>query len=83
LNRNQRKKSLNAKEKKVNDCSLKSEYYMVVINPLKHERTWGNIKLLLKIAEVEYILFHDETLEVVKIHPMSKHEYQNYYYNPN
>jgi hypothetical protein len=56
---------------------------MVVINPLKHERTWGNIKLLLKIAEVEYILFHDESLEVVKIHPMSKHEYQNYYYNPN
>ncbi len=51
----------------------------------KQEKVWINYLDMVAMyqAEVEYILFHDETLEVVKIHPMSKHEYQNYYYNPN
>ena len=61
----------------------KSDYYMVVINPQKHVQTWNKIKLLLSIAELKYVLFHDESLEVVKIHPMSKDEYSYYYINPN
>ena len=61
----------------------KSDYYMVVINPQKHVQTWNKIKLLLSIAELKYVLFHDESLEVVKIHPMSQKEYSYYYINPN
>ena len=66
-----------------NTDSLKSDYYVVFINPDLHKKDWNSLKLYLTIAEANYLLFYDYEIEVMQLHPVLKHEYKNLYYNPN
>jgi hypothetical protein len=37
----------------------------------------------MKAAEAQYAVFMDNEIEVMEVHPVSKHEFKNYNYNPN
>jgi hypothetical protein len=69
--------------KKTWEAQLKSDYYLVFINPDLHKKDWNTLKLLLTIAQANYLVFHDTEIEVMQLHPVDKHEYKYYQYNPN
>lgn len=68
---------------KVKNTELKSDYYLVFLNPKKHLKGWNTLKLYLTIAEANFLVFYDENLSVMQLHPVDKDEYNSMYYNPN
>lgn len=66
-------------------CSLilKHDYYIVIINPRLHKKHWTNLKTILKVAEVKYVLYIDYEIDDMELHSVSKDEFKSYNYNPN
>ena len=62
---------------------LKSDYYIVYINPDLHQQDWNTLRLYLTIAEAEYLLFYDYEIEYMQLRPVLKNEFKSFYYNPN
>ena len=60
-----------------------SDYYIVLMHPVKNKKVWKTIKLLLETAESKYAVFYDENIEHLEVHNVSKDEFKNYNYNPN
>lgn len=62
---------------------MESDYYIVIMNPDLHKKTWNNLKLLLTIAEANYIIYYDKEIHLLELHPVTKEEFTLYNYNPN
>lgn len=58
-------------------------YYMVIMNPKLHRKTFNAIKLFLEVAEAKYVIFHDYETDRMELHELSKDEFKSYNYNPN
>lgn len=58
-------------------------YYMVIINPKLHRKTFNAIKLFLEVAEAKYVIYVDEEISKMELHELSKDEFKSYNYNPN
>ena len=67
----------------MNSLYLTSDYYIVFMNPSKHKPEWNALKLIMKVTEINYTVFIDYRLYDMEVHPVTKDEYNNYYYNPN
>jgi len=62
---------------------LKSNYYIVFMNPSKHKKEWNAMRLIMKISEINYCLFIDYNKDYLEFHPVTKQEFKEYSYNPN
>ena len=62
---------------------LNSDYYIVFMNPSKHKSEWNALRLIMKIAEVNYCIFIDYKIYSLEIHPVTKEDFNIYQYNPN
>lgn len=69
--------------KKTRSAQLKSDYYLVFINPNLHKKDWNALKLLLNIAQSNYLVFYDTEIKLMQLYPIDKNEYKYYNYNPN
>jgi len=67
----------------VNQLYLKSDYYIVFMNPSKHKSEWNSLRLIMQVAEINYCVFIDYKLYALEIHAVEKHEFDSYKYNPN
>ena len=63
--------------------TLKGDYYIVFMNPEKHKRDWNAIRLIMKVAEINYCLFIDYNINQLELHSVTKDEFKTYQYNPN
>jgi hypothetical protein len=66
-------------------CSLvlKSDYYIVFMNPRIHKKDWNALRLIMKVTEINYCVFIDNEIEYMEIHGITKEEFNTYNYNPN
>ena len=62
---------------------LTSDYYIVFMNPSKHKSEWNALRLIMKIAEINYCIFIDYKIYSLEIHAVSKEDFKTYQYNPN
>ena len=62
---------------------LTSDYYIVFMNPSKHKSDWNALKLIMKVAEINYCVFIDYKIYAMEIHAVTKDEFNTYKYNPN
>ena len=62
---------------------LNSDYYIVFMNPSKHKSEWNALRLIMKIAEVNYCIFIDYKIYSLELHPVTKEDFNIYQYNPN
>lgn len=62
---------------------LKSDYYIVFMNPRKHKHEWNAMRLIMKVSEINYCLFIDYNKDYLEFHPVTKQEFKDYSYNPN
>lgn len=62
---------------------LASDYYIVFMNPSKHKREWNTLRLIMKVAEINYCLFIDYKIEQLEIHAVTKEDFKTYQYNSN
>ena len=62
---------------------LTSDYYIVFMNPSKHKKEWNAIRLIMKVAEINYCIFIDYKIYSLEIHAVTKEEFRDYNYNPN
>jgi hypothetical protein len=53
------------------------------MNPSKHKSEWNALRLIMKVTEINYAVFIDYRLYDMEVHPVTKHEYNTYTYNPN
>ncbi len=53
------------------------------MNPSKHKHEWNAIRLIMKVAEINYCVFIDYKIEQLEIHAVTKEEFRDYNYNPN
>ena len=53
------------------------------MNPSKHKQDWNALRLIMKVAEINYCVFIDYKLYALEIHAVEKHEFDSYKYNPN
>jgi len=67
----------------VKSLYLQSDYYIVFMNPTKHKSDWNALKLIMQVTEINYCVFIDYKLYAMEIHPVEKHEFESYKYNPN
>lgn len=58
-------------------------YYMVIMNPKLHRKTFNAIKLFFEVAEAKYVIYVDEEISKMELHELSKDEFKSYNYNPN
>ena len=58
-------------------------YYMVIMNPKLHRKTFNAIKLFLEVAEAKYVIYVDDEINKLELHELSKDEFKSYNYNPN
>jgi hypothetical protein len=63
--------------------TLKSDYYIVFMNPNIHKKDWNALRLIMKVTEINYCVFIDYHLEYMEIHGVTKDEFNTYQYNPN
>ena len=68
---------------KSEDKLIKSDYYIVFINPNIHKKGWNTLRLILEIAQAQYLVFHDYDIEIIELHPVEKNEFKSVQYNPN
>lgn len=62
---------------------IKSDYYVVFINPNIHKKGWNTLRLILEIAQAQYLVFYDYKIEIIELHPVEKNEFKSVQYNPN
>jgi hypothetical protein len=62
---------------------LTSDYYIVFMNPNKHKHEWNSLRLIMKVAEINYCVFIDYKIYSLEIHAVTKEEFRDYNYNPN
>lgn len=62
---------------------LKSDYYIVFMNPNKHKKEWNSMRLIMQVAEINYCLFIDYNKDFLEFYPVTKQEFRDYNYNPN
>jgi hypothetical protein len=53
------------------------------MNPTKHKQEWNALRLIMKVAEINYCVFIDYKIYSLEIHAVKKDEYEKYKYNPN
>ncbi len=63
--------------------TLSSDYYIVFMNPSKHKQDWNALRLIMKVAEINYCVFIDYKLYALEMHAVTKDEFETYKYNPN
>ena len=63
--------------------TLTSDYYIVFMNPSKHKSDWNALRLIMKVAEINYCVFIDYKIYAMEIHAVTKDEFETYKYNPN
>ncbi len=68
---------------KVCSVTLKSDYYIVFINPNIHKSDWNALRLIMKVTEINYCVFIDYSIDFMEIHGVEKDEFKLYTYNPN
>jgi len=68
---------------KVCSLILKSDYYIVFMNPTKHKSDWNALRLIMKVTEINYCVFIDYSIDFMEIHGVEKDEFKLYTYNPN
>jgi hypothetical protein len=68
---------------KVCSVTLKSDYYVVFINPNIHKSDWNALRLIMELTEINYCVFLDKEIKVMEIYPVSKDEFNTYQYNSN
>jgi hypothetical protein len=62
---------------------LTSDYYILFMNPSKHKQDWNTLRLIMKVAEINYCVFIDTKIDFMEIHAVSKEEFNTYQYNSN
>ena len=62
---------------------LTSDYYIVFMNPSKHKSEWNALRLIMKVAEINYCIFIDYKIYSLEIHAVTKEDFKTYQYNPN
>jgi hypothetical protein len=62
---------------------LTSDYYIVFMNPSKHKREWNTLRLIMKVAEINYCIFIDYKIYSLEIHAVTKEDFKTYQYNSN
>jgi len=63
--------------------TLSSDYYIVFMNPSKHKQDWNALRLIMKVAEINYCVFIDYKLYALEMHAVTKEDFETYKYNPN
>lgn len=53
------------------------------MNPTKHKQEWNALRLIMKVAEINYCVFIDYKLYAMEIQAVTKDEFNTYQYNPN
>jgi hypothetical protein len=53
------------------------------MNPSKHKQDWNALRLIMKVAEINYCVFIDYEIYSLEIHAVSKEEFNTYQYNSN
>jgi hypothetical protein len=53
------------------------------MNPNKHKHEWNSLRLIMKVAEINYCVFIDYKIYSLEIHAVTKEEFNTYQYNPN
>jgi hypothetical protein len=53
------------------------------MNPSKHKSEWNAMRLIMKVAEVNYCIFIDYKIYSLEIHAVTKEDFKTYQYNPN
>ena len=69
--------------KQPNKIQVTTNYYIVIINPELHLKTWNAVKLMLEIAEAEYTLYHDHEITLIHMEEISKEDFEVYNYSLN
>jgi hypothetical protein len=69
--------------KQPNKIQVTTNYYIVIINPELHLKTWNAIKLMLEVAEAEYTLYHDHEITLIHMEEISKEDFEVYNYSLN
>ena len=67
----------------ISESNLTTNYYLVVINPELHRQVWNTLKLTMVIAEVEWVLFYDNTINTIYMEEVNYKEYRSYNYSLN
>ena len=62
---------------------LKSDYYIVFMNPNKHKKEWNAMRLIMQVSEINYCIFIDYNKDFLEFYPVTKQEFRDYNYNPN
>ena len=69
--------------KQPNKIQVITNYYIVIINPDLHLKTWNAIKLMLEVAEAEYTLYYDYDINLIHMEEISKEDFEVYNYSLN
>ena len=69
--------------KQPNKIKVITNYYIVIINPELHLKTWNAIKLMLEVAEAEYTLYYDYDINLIHMEEISKEDFEVYNYSLN
>ena len=69
--------------KQPNKIQVTTNYYIVIINPELHLKTWNAVKLMLEIAEAEYTLYHDHEITLIHMEEINKEDFEVYNYSLN
>jgi hypothetical protein len=69
--------------KQPNKIQVITNYYIVIINPELHLKTWNAIKLMLEVAEAEYTLYYDYDINLIHMEEISKEDFEVYNYSLN
>ena len=65
------------------DVKVITNYYIVIINPELHLKTWNAIKLMLEVAEAEYTMYYDYDINLIHMEEISKEDFKVYNYSLN
>ena len=69
--------------KQANKIQVITNYYIVIINPELHLKTWNAIKLMLEVAEAEYTMYYDYDINLIHMEEISKEDFEVYNYSLN
>ena len=69
--------------KQPNKIQVTTNYYIVIINPELHLKTWNAVKLMLEIAEAEYTMYYDYDINLIHMEEINKEDFEVYNYSLN
>ena len=73
----------NLRRRKKVSLTLKGDYYIIFMNPTLHKKEWNAIRLIMKVAEINYCIFIDNNIKQLELHAVTKEDFNTYQYNPN